>query len=174
MNKLYNFLFSYSLNLSVNVERSQRPRAPLQGQLLRHLQDDGENIFEPSQQRDYDDEAPLEPPRNLLDMARLAADRVATRLELMEMSPALRQLRDKNLELNERLDRLNQRLEDVVRRLMSLERANAAAVSSNVELEERYRRELRRATGRIRSECLQCLVVVTLVVGLFVSVYFKF
>lgn len=140
---------------------------------MRRLQDDREHIFEPSQQRDYDDEAPLEAPRNLTDMARVAADRVATRLELMEMSPALRQLRDKNLELNEKLDRLNQQLEDVVRRLMSLERADADAVSRNVELEGRYRRELERATGRIRSECLQCLVV-TLVVGLLLSVYFKF
>ena len=155
----------------MDIERSQRPRAPprnfvvapLQGQLLRRLQDNRQNIFEPRAQTDYDHEAPLEPPRNLTDMARLAADRVATRLELMEMSPALRELKAKFSELGVQL-------EEVARRVAALELVNDERSAAE---SRRYQQELREEVSRVRSECLVCLVV-TLLVGLFFSIAFKF
>jgi len=51
-----------------------------------------ESVFEP-EDVDYDERAPLEPPRNLTDMARLAARRVVDRLEAFEHSPTMRDLR---------------------------------------------------------------------------------
>ena len=155
----------------MDIERSQRPRAPprnfvvapLQGQLLRRLQDNRQNIFEPRAQTDYDHEAPLEPPRNLTDMARLAADRVATRLELMEMSPALRELKAKFSELGVQL-------EEVARRVAALELVNDERSAAE---SRRYQQELREEVSRVRSECLVCLIV-TLLVGLFFSIAFKF
>ena len=186
----------------MDIERSQRPRAPprnfvvapLQGQLLRRLQDNRQNIFEPRAQTDYDHEAPLEPPRNLTDMARLAADRVATRLELMEMSPALRELKAKFSELGVQLEEVARRvaalelvndersaaesisselgdqLEEVARRVAALELVNDERSAAE---SRRYQQELREEVSRVRSECLVCLIV-TLLVGLFFSIAFKF
>lgn len=172
-------LLAFSLNMLVNVDRPERIRAPprnvvlapLQGQVLRQHQEDREVIFEPRHQRDYDDEAPLEPPRNLTEMARLAADRVATRLELMEMSPALRELRNQLVELKEAVARLDEHLGNVSRRVMTLEDVTADAVSRTASL-ERYHLELQEV-DRIRSKNLLCLFV-ALAVGLFLSVYSKF
>ena len=96
-------------------------------------------------------------------MARLAADRVATRLELMEMSPALRELKAKFSELGDQL-------EEVARRVAALELVNDERSAAE---SRRYQQELREEVSRVRSECLVCLIV-TLLVGLFFSIAFKF
>ena len=118
---------------------------------------------------DYDNAAPLEPPRNLTDMARLAADRVATRLELMEMSPALRELKNK-------IVGLEQQLADVAHRItaleMTIDEMSLAETRRERDTLARYRLELQGEVGRVRSESFLCLLV-TLTVGLILSLYFK-
>lgn len=122
----------------------QTPRLPVSTDFVARVEH-RERVFEPrpptSGVVDYDDLAPLEPPRSFQDLARSAAERVVNRLELFEQSPVLRELQSKGNELEEGLEEIAEQVLDVARRLEALEQQRgeeqrALAAERRVQLEQ--------------------------------------
>ena len=81
------------MSRTVNPTYSSSAHLPLTSPFVSRFPGGRESVFEP-RSFDYDRRAPLEPPRDLTDLARLTAQRVVDRLETFENSPLVRQLRD--------------------------------------------------------------------------------
>ena len=173
---------------------SFRPQLPVSDSLARRLA----LMQQEEAELDFDARAPLDPPRDVTGLARLTAQRVLDRLEVVEQSPVLRQLRedlnkleeqqdeylDSSSELRTSLDVLTERHQGLVDDVsLSLDKIRDLKRSTDddflrleEELENRtrhYEERLRRLEQRVEANQHAAMLTAGVVAGILVSLLLR-
>ena len=173
---------------------SHRPQLPVSHSLARRLAVQQQEEAE----LDFDARAPLEPPRDVTALARLTAQRVLDRLEIVEQSPVLRQMRediskleeqqdeylDSSAELQTSLNVLTGRHQNLVDDVsMALDKIGDLKKSTDddfLRLEEelenrtrRYEERLRRLEQRVEANQHAAMLTAGVVAGILVSLLLR-